>query len=110
MGENNTKMRRSYTTADKKRMLQSFQSSGKTSKEWCRENQVGLSTLQRWQRTESQGKVASTVQTWAPVVAVAEPTPKSIIVIQSGTFSISVSADTDRKLLAEVLAAVKTVC
>jgi len=109
MEKSKPQTRRSYTAADKEWLLQSFQSSGKTSKEWCQENQVGLSTLQRWLRTEGQVNPANTVQTWAPVVAVAENT-KSSIVIQSGIFSISVSADTDRKLLAEVLVAVKTVC
>jgi transposase-like protein len=71
-GKSNTKVRRSYTVADKERILQSFQASGQTIKEWCRENEVGLSTLQRWQRTGCQAKLATTAQTWVPVVAIAE--------------------------------------
>ncbi len=108
MEKSNTKVRRTYTAADKERLLRSFLTSGQTIKQWCQEHQVGLSTLHRWRQDERVTTAVSPVQTWAPVVTVSEKA--STLTVKAGAFHITVSADTDCELLANVLAVVNSVC
>jgi len=40
--------RKSYSAAEKSLLLEAYKTSGLSCKQWCTENHIGLSTLQRW--------------------------------------------------------------
>lgn len=100
---------RSYSSAEKARVLEEYKASGLRRKVWCRENGVGLSTLNRWLQQENQQVKSQSVQTWMSVMA-ATPEPSYALTIQIGKCTIPIQAKTDLKLLADVLSVVVQTC
>ena len=101
--------RKNYSAAEKALLVDTYKTSGLSCKQWCIENHIGLSTLQRWMREEREQKTSQPQQTWIPVVTVAEKKAE-IISVQAGPFSIPVATNTDMKLLASVLTVMRELC
>lgn len=104
-----TSKHRKYSSKEKALLLEAYKSSGIVRKQWCQENGIGLSTLQRWLQQEKSQANPHPVQNWVPVV---ETTPKKsdTLEIQIGKCTISVTNKTDKKLLAAVLDVMVEVC
>ena len=104
-----TSKRRTYSSDEKALLLEAYKSNGILRKQWCKENGIGLSTLQRWLQQEKRQMNSDPVQSWVPVVATA-PEKSDTLEIQIGKCTISVDNMTDLKLLAAVLCVVVEVC
>jgi transposase-like protein len=101
--------RRSYSATEKTLLLEGYKTSGLSCKQWCTENHIGLSTLQRWMQKDWKQKTPQPQQTWIPVVTAAEEKTE-ILSIQAGPFTVPVAANTDMKLLVSVLAVIRELC
>jgi len=64
-----TSKRRTYSSDEKALLLEAYKSNGILRKQWCKENGIGLSTLQRWLQQEKRQMNSDPVQSWVPVVA-----------------------------------------
>ncbi|WP_425057809.1 hypothetical protein SCACP_27010 [Sporomusa carbonis] len=47
-----TSKRKAYCAVEKAALIAAYKASGLSKKEWCQENAIGLSTLQRWLQHE----------------------------------------------------------
>ncbi|SDF84726.1 transposase [Sporomusa acidovorans] len=56
--------RKTFSDAEKALLLETYQASGKMKKIWCKENGIGLSTLQRWLRQEKNQTQIQPLQNW----------------------------------------------
>lgn len=98
---------KTFSVAEKTALLEDYQSSGKTQREWSKENGIGLSTLQSWLRQrKSQAKP---LQNWLPIIPTA-PAKSNVIAIQVGKCSIPIDRQADLDLLADVLKVLVEVC
>ena len=104
-----TGKRKTYSKTEKTLLLETYKSSGKKKKQWCQENGLGLSTLERWHQQEKKQTRPQPVQSWIPVMATA-PEASKVLEIQIGKCKISVDDKTDKKLLADVLSVLVEVC
>jgi transposase-like protein len=94
---------KTYSAAEKEALLNKYKTSGALRKQWCKENGISLSTLQRWLKDEQN------TQTWVSVVT-APPKYADAISIQAGTFTIPITQNTDVQLLAKVLKVIMELC
>lgn len=109
MKPNKKRERRIYSAAEKTNLLEMYKTSGSLKKEWCEENTIGLSTLQKWLRDEKKQEKTPNVQTWVPVVAIA-PKKSDRLSVQIGKITIPVDQHTDMHLLSSVLKVVIGIC
>lgn len=100
---------KNYSAAEKALLVNTYKTSGLSCKQWCTENHIGLSTLQRWMREEREQKTSQPQQTWIPVVAPTEKKAETLS-IQAGSFTIPVAVNTDMKLLVSVLGVIRELC
>ncbi|HWR06661.1 IS66 family insertion sequence element accessory protein TnpA [Sporomusa sp.] len=101
--------RRSYCATEKTALLEAYKTSGLSSKQWCKENGIGLSTLQRWVQKEWNLENAPPLQTWVSVNTIAE-TKSDRLQVQIGPFTVAVASNTNLKLFASVLKVMKELC
>ncbi|GEM_PF-2687976 len=101
--------RKSYSAAEKALLVETYRTSGLSCKQWCTENRIGLSTLQRWIQKEWKPKTPQPQQTWIPVVTATQEKAE-ILSIQAGPFTIPIAANTDMKLLVSVLTVMRELC
>jgi len=101
--------RKTFSAAEKTSLLEAYQGSGKIKKQWCKENGVGLSTLQRWQRQEKDKNQPQPLQSWVPVISTV-PEKAKALEIQVGKCIIPIDAKTDLNFLAGVLKVLVEVC
>jgi len=101
--------RKSYSEAERTGLLGAYRTSGLSIKQWCTENNIGLSTLQRWARNQQKYETSQPQQTWVPVVTTNEENTEALS-IQAGPFTIPVAANTNIKLLAIVLTVIRELC
>lgn len=104
-----TEQRRLYSATEKTMLLEAYKNSGQIAKQWCTENNIGLSTLQRWLKNDRKQTNTQPVQSWVPVVAAKEE-KSDVLTIQIGNFNISVAKNTDIELLSTVLKVMRQVC
>ena len=97
--------RKAFSNEDKAALLEAYKSCEKTQKAWCEDNDVSLSTLQRWL---SKSKPQA-IQNWLPIVAAA-PVKSNGIEIQVGKCNIPINRQADLTLLADVLKVLIEVC
>lgn len=109
MEPNKKRERRIYSATEKASLLEKYKTSSSLKKEWCEENNIGLSTLQKWLRDEKKQEQTQAVQTWVPVVTI---TPKNSdrLSVQIGKITIPVDQHTDMHLLSSVLKVVIGIC
>lgn len=100
---------KNYSDAEKALLVNTYKTSGLSCKQWCTENYIGLSTLQRWMREERKQKTSQPQQTWIPVVTATERKEETLSV-QAGPFTIPVAVNTDMKLLVSVLGVIRELC
>ena len=98
-----------YSAEEKIMLMDTYKTSGLSCKQWCTENHIGLSTLQRWMREDSKQKPSQPQQTWMPVVTATEKMAETISV-QAGPFTIPVAVNSNMKLLANVLGVIRELC
>lgn len=96
-----------YSAAEKELLVNTYKTSGLSCKQWCTENHIGLSTLQRWMREEQ--KTSQPQQTWMPVVTATEKKAETLS-LQAGPFTIPIAFNTDMKLLVSVLGVIRELC
>jgi transposase-like protein len=104
-----THKRKTYCNAEKRSLLEAFKQSGTSKKLWCKENGIGLSTLQKWLLNDKNPTKSQDVQAWVPVMEVTPETPDALLV-QIGKFTIPVAKHTDLQLLSTVLKVMIDVC
>lgn len=109
MEDTTTNKRKSYAAVEKATMIAAYKASGLSQKEWCQENSIGVSTLQRWLQHENKQAPLQPVQNWIPVIQAA-PERSASLEIQIGKCKIAVDAKTDKKLLTTVLGVLVEVC
>ena len=100
---------KNYSVAEKVLLVNTYKTSGLPCKQWCTENHIGLSTLQRWMREDLKQKTSQPQQTWIPVVTATEKKAETLS-IQVDPFNIPVTINTDMKLLASVLGVTRELC
>jgi transposase-like protein len=100
---------KNYSAAEKALLVDTYKTSGLSCKQWCTENHIGLSTLQRWMREDWKQKTSQPQQTWIPVVTTTEKKVE-ILSVQAGPFTIPVAVNTDMKLLVSVLGVIRELC
>ena len=98
-----------YSAAERKILLETYKASGLKKREWCQENTLGLSTLQRWLQQENKQTQAQPVQSWLPVKQVVTAQLDSLD-IHIGKCKIAVDMKTDKQLLATVIGVLVEVC
>lgn len=99
---------KNFSAAEKALLVNTYKTSGLSCKQWCTENHIGLSTLQRWMREEREQKTFQPQQTWIPVVTVTEKA--ETLSVQAGVFTIPIAVNTDMKILANVLGVIRELC
>lgn len=102
-------LRRNYSATEKIALLEAYKTSGLSRNQWCKENGIGRNTLQRWIQKERNLENAPPVQTWVPVITIAEA-KSDLLHVQIGPFTVAVASNTDLKLLASVLKVMKDLC
>ena len=100
---------KNYSAAEKVLLVDTYKNSGLSCKQWCTENHIGLSTLQRWMREERKQKTSQPQQVWIPVITATEKKVETLSV-QAGPFTIPVAVNTDMKLLVSVLGVIRELC
>jgi len=100
---------KNYSITEKALLVNTYRTSGLPCKQWCIENHIGLSTLQRWMREDFKQKTSQPQQTWIPVVTATEKKAETLS-IQAGPFIIPVAFNTDMKLLVSVLGVIRELC
>ena len=100
---------KNYSAAEKALLVDTYKASGLSCKQWCTENNIGLSTLQRWMQKDLKQQAPLPHQTWIPVVTAIKE-KSEIISVQAGPFTIPVAANTDMKLLVSVLTVMRELC
>ena len=90
-------------------LLEAYQTSGRTKNQWCKDNRVGLSTLQRWLYQEKNTIKPQSLQNWIAVVPTVLQKPKNIE-LQLGKCIIPIDRQTDLDLLESVLRVLVKVC
>jgi hypothetical protein len=90
-------------------MLEAYKQSDTSKKLWCKENGIGLSTLQKWLQNDKKLTNAKDVQAWVPVLTVMPETADGLLV-QIGKFTIPVAKNTDMQLLSTVLKVMTDLC
>ena len=100
---------KNYSATEKALLVNTYKTSELSCKQWCTENHIGLSTLQRWMREDCKQKPSQPQQTWIPVVTAIEKKVETLS-IQAGPFTIPVAVNTDMKLLANVLGVIRELC
>ena len=101
--------RKTFSTAEKAELLKSYQDSGKAKKTWCKENGLGLSTLQRWLHQENNQINPQPLQNWVSIVPTA-PVQSKELEIQIGKCIVPINRQTDLNLLTGVLKVLVEVC
>ena len=101
--------RKTFSNAEKALLLEAYQTSGKTKNQWCKDNGVGLSTLQRWMYQEKNTTKHQPLQNWIAVVPTVPEKPKNIE-LQLGKYIIPIDRQTDLDLLESVLKVLVKVC
>lgn len=100
--------RRTYSPTEKLDLIKKYRLSGAVRKTWCKENQIGLSTLQRWLKEEiTLAEFPSPKWVSIDTIPLA---PKSELNIQAGSFNLSINEKTDLQLLKNVLSILAVVC
>ena len=109
MESNAKRKHRIYSVAEKSSLLEKYKTSAVLKKQWCKENNIGLSTLQKWLSEDKKQQQVPHAQAWVPVVTI---TPKKAdkLPIQIGKFTIPVDQHTDLQLLSSVLKVVIEIC
>lgn len=69
-----TSKRKTYSDTEKTVLLEAYKSSGIVKKQWCKENAIGLSTLERWLKQEKKQTQPQPIQNWIPLVRTAPET------------------------------------
>lgn len=103
-----TSKRKTYSAAEKATLLEIYKTSGVIKKQWCTENAIGLSTLDRWLKQEKKQTQSQSKQNWIPIEVI--PEKSSSLEIQLGKCKIVVDNTTDKNLLAVVLGVMVEVC
>jgi transposase-like protein len=106
--ENTISKRKTYSNTEKALLLEAYKASGIVKKQWCKENAVGLSTLERWLMQEKKHQPQPR-QNWVSLMATA-PEVFEGLDIQIGKCKIAVNTKTDKTLLTEVLGVLMQVC
>ncbi|HZK69636.1 MAG TPA: hypothetical protein VFC36_08600 [Paludibacter sp.] len=104
-----TQKRKKYTKPEKIELLNLYQHSGMSTKAWCEENGIAVSTLHKRLKLDKKQSDAKVTQNWAAITVL----PKargSTVLLQAGKFSIEVKESTNRELLAAVLAMLVPLC
>ena len=100
---------RRYSAVEKSSLLEAYKTSGTLKKQWCTENDIGLSTLQKWLCEDKKQEQIPNVQAWVPVITIT-PEKSNKIPVQIGKFTIPVDQHTDMQLLSSVLKVVIGIC
>jgi len=100
---------KNYSASEKALLVDTYKISGLSCKQWCTENNIGFSTLQRWMQKDCKQKTPQPQQTWIPIVTTTEK-KSEILSVQAGPFTIPVAANTDMKLLVSVLTVMRELC
>lgn len=103
-----TSKRKTYSAVEKALLLEKYKTSGAKKTQWCAENVIGLSTLERWLKQEKKQTQLQPKQNWIPIEVISEKS--SSLEIQLGKCKIIVDNTTDKNLLAVVLGVVIEVC
>jgi len=103
------KRKKTYSAGEKAALLAAYKASGLSKKEWCQDNAIALSTLQRWLQHEKKQDQPQPVQNWVSVIQ-AGPKRSASLDIQIGKCKIAVDTKTDKTLLAAVLGVLVEVC
>jgi transposase-like protein len=109
MEQNVNRKHRTYSAVERASLLEAYKTSGVLKKQWCNENDIGLSTLQKWLYTEKKQEKPKAAQSWVPVLAVT-PAKPDVLPVQIGKITIPVDQHTNLKLLSAVLQVVTTIC
>jgi hypothetical protein len=109
MGQNTKRKHRIYSAVERASLLEAYKVSGILKKQWCKENDIGLSTLQKWLSTDKKQEKPKAVQSWVPVFSVT-PAKSDILPVQIGKITIPVDQHTDMQLLSTVLQVVIAIC
>ena len=100
---------RRCSAVEKSSLLEAYKTSGALKKQWCTENDIGLSTLQKWLREDKRQEQPPNVQAWVPVIAIT-PEKAGKLPVQIGKFTIPVDQHTDMQLLSSVLKVMIGIC
>ena len=103
------KIRKTFTDAQKTALLQAYQVSGQSKKQWCKESTLGLSTLQRWLREEKNRIHSKVIPNWIPVVTV-PPESSHDLKVHMGKCTIRVNHHTDLQILSNVMKVLVEIC
>ena len=100
---------RKYSKAEKARLIESYKNSGMNKTKWCKEQNLGLSTLHEWLKEIKLNTSKPNTQTWVPVVTTKQEiiTP---LAINMGKINIPVDKNTDVEVLAKVLKVLVEIC
>lgn len=101
--------RKAFSDAEKASLLAAYQGSGKTKIYWCKENGIGLSTLQRWLRQNKSQTQIQPPQNWVSVTPTVSEKSKAFE-IQIGKCVIAIDHQTDLVFLASILKVLVEVC
>ena len=101
--------RKLYCNAEKSSLIEAYKQSGKSKKLWCKENNIGLSTLHKGLQGDKSLTKLHDVQAWVPVITVTLETVDGLLV-QIGKFTIPVAKHTDVQLLSNVLKMMIDLC
>lgn len=107
--EDITNKRKIYSDAEKKLLLEAYKSSGIVKKQWCKENSIGMSTLDRWLKQDKKQITPQPMKNWVSLVPPA-PKESESLEIQIGRCKIAVNTKTDKTLLRAVLGVLMEVC
>lgn len=110
MEERQRPKRRTYSSAEKARLLKAYQSSGVPQKQWCKDHPIGLSTLQRWLQEEKKPDPLQPAPTWVPVTLATAPDAPAALTVQIGKCTMVVDPQTDLKLLSAVVNLMVRLC
>ena len=104
-----THKRKLYCNAEKNPLIEAYKQSGKSKKMWCKENNIGLSTLHKWLQSDKSLTKLQDVQAWVPVITVT-PENADTLPVQIGKFTIPVAKHTDMQLLSNVFKVMIDLC
>lgn len=101
--------RKTYSNTEKTLLLEAYKSSGIVKKQWCKENSIGMSTLDRWLKQDKIQIAPQPMKNWVSLVPIV-PKESESLEIQIGKCKIAVNTKTDKMLLATVLGVLMEVC
>jgi len=105
------KTRRRYTLEEKSELVVAYQSSGLSQKAWCSAHHISMNSLHKWIQSANVDNNKS-LQGWASVEIKPHHADCSSepITLRIGKCTIAVSANTNQKLLSDVLQMLVPLC